>query len=276
MSMFKKVAIIGTGLIGGSIALGLRKERLAGEIIGVSRRRKNLSLAKKMGAIDRGSKDLDILKGAELVILATPVNAIKNQAAKIAGLVKPECIVCDVGSTKEEIVADLSKIFPRFIGCHPLAGSEKRGISNADAGLFKNTSCILTPIKNTDKRALAKIERLWVKLGSRVITLNPKAHDRILSYVSHLPHLVSFSLMNCVPSRYFKFCANSLRDTTRIAASDAELWSDIFLSNKKNILKAVGALQKNLSAVKTALLKEDRAALFKIIKTAKAKREALK
>jgi prephenate dehydrogenase len=274
--MFKKVAIIGTGLIGGSIALGLKKKRLAGEIVGVSRHRRNLSLAKKIGAIDRGSQDLGIVKGADLVILATPVNIIKSQAARIARLVRPECIVCDVGSTKEEIVADLSKIFPRFVGCHPLAGSEKRGISNADAGLFKNALCILTPIKNTDKKTLGKIARLWVKLGSRVVRMDPKIHDRILSFVSHLPHLISYTLVNCVPAQYFKFCANSLRDTTRIAASDAELWSDIFLSNKKNILHAVDVLQKNLSAVKTALLKENRAVLFKIINTARAKREALK
>ena len=139
MKLFNKVAIVGVGLIGGSIALAIKKHRLAHEIIGVSRHTKSLLLAKKMGAIDRGSQDINIIKDADLVILATPVNTIINLAPKILKVIKRACIVSDVGSTKEQIVKILEKIFPNYIGSHPLAGSEKRGIINADPKIFKDS-----------------------------------------------------------------------------------------------------------------------------------------
>ena len=273
--MFNKVAIVGTGLIGGSIALAIKKKRLAKVVVGVSRHKKTLLLAKKIMAIDKGSQELNIIKDADLVILATPVDTIINLAAKIYPFVKKGCIVSDVGSTKREIVSKLERIFPRYIGSHPLAGSEKRGVVNANPSIIKGSLCILTPTKNTDKEALEKIKRLWSELGARVAFLPPDAHDKILSFVSHLPHLVVFSLIDIIPKEYLRLASSGLKDTTRIAASDSEIWCDIFLSNQKNILKSIGLFQNNLSRIKSAIQRKDKKLLNKIIKEAKKKRNSL-
>lgn len=273
--LFNKVAIVGTGLIGGSMALAIKKKRLADEVIGVSRHKKTLLAAKNNGAIDRGSQDINIIKGADLVVLATPVNTVLDLALPISKIIKPDCIVTDVGSTKKEIVSKLEIIFPRYIGSHPLAGSERRGIDNADAGIFQGSLCILTPTKKTDKGALNKIKKLWNILGVKPVFLTPDTHDKILSFVSHLPHVAAFSLIGTVPRKYLRFAASGLKDTTRIAASDSELWSDIFLSNPKNIANAIDLLQKALSRIKSALNKRDKKLLALILKEAKKKREAL-
>lgn len=277
MKLFNKIAIIGVGLIGGSMGLALRKKKLCNQIIGISRHKKTISLAKKIKAIDKGVKHLDMIKEADLVILATPVSAILNLAPRISKIIKPDCIVSDVGSTKEEIVSKLDKVFARYVGSHPIAGSEKRGIINANPNIFRNSLCILTPTKNTDPAALRKIKILWQKLGvGGVFNLAPATHDKILSSVSHLPHILAFSLIETVPRRYFKFASNGLKDTTRIAASDSELWVDIFLSNRKNMLQAIECFEKNLSKIKSVISKKDRRSLSKILKKAKHKRDALK
>lgn len=275
MRLFNKVAIVGTGLIGGSIALAIKRKRLAREIIGVSRHKKSLLLAKRKGAIDKGSQKLSIIKDADLLILATPVKAIINLAPKIAGIVKKECIVTDVGSAKEEIVSVFEKIFPNYVGSHPLAGSEKRSIANAHPDIFKGSLCILTPTENTNNKALKKIKVLWAKIGVKLVLLNPVIHDKILSFVSHLPHAVAFSLMGTMPQGYLKFASGGLKDTTRIVASDSELWSDIFLSNSKNVLEAIKSFRNNVSHLETALKKKDKKTLIHILREAQKKRASL-
>jgi len=275
MRIFKKVAIVGTGLIGGSLALAIKKGGLANEVVGVSRHKKNLLLAKKRGAIDRGSQSLEIIKGADLVILATPVDVILNVAAKISKITGKGCIVTDVGSTKEKIVVSLQKTFPVFVGTHPLAGSEKRSIANANPSLFRNTLCILTPTAKTNKKALSKVNLLWKEVGAKTVVLRPDVHDRILGFVSHLPHIVAFSLMESVPKNCLKFGAAGLKDTTRIAASDSELWAEIFLSNRKNVLKGINTLQKNITSIKKAIKNRDKQKLSVILNRAKTKREIL-
>jgi prephenate dehydrogenase len=275
MRLFNKVAIIGVGLIGGSIALGLKKKKLSYEVIGISRHKNTLLLAKKRDLIDRGSQQIGIIKDADLVILATPVSLILKLAPIIRKILKPECIVSDVGSTKKEIVSKLEKLFPNYVGCHPLAGSEKRGIINARSDIFKNSLCILTPTENTTRLAKDKIKRLWSQLGAKVAYLSVDMHDKILSFVSHLPHLVAFSLVDTVPLKYLKFSSGGLKDSTRIAASDAGLWADIFLSNRKNMLKTIELFQKNLSKMKSAVNKKDKRLLIKILEEAKKKRERL-
>lgn len=275
MKLFNKVAIVGVGLIGGSIGLAIKKRRLANEVIGVSRHKKTLLLAKKSGAIDRGSQDLNIIKDADLVILATPVSTIVNLAPSISKIINLNCIVTDTGSTKQEIVNKLEKTFPHYIGSHPLAGSEKRSIISASSFMFKDSLCILTPTKNTDAKALPKIKKLWSQLGARVSLLSPSTHDKILSLISHLPHVIAFSLIESIPKRYLKFASSGLKDTTRIALSDDKLWEDVFLSNQKNMLEAIEFFQKNLSQLKTAIQRKDRKLLSTILKEAKAKRETL-
>lgn len=275
MRLFNKVAIVGTGLIGGSVALAIKKKHLANEVIGVSRHKKSLFLARKRGAIDRGSLSLDIIKDADLVIMATPVKTIIESANIISKMVKQQCIVTDVGSTKEEIVAALEKIFPNFVGSHPLAGSEKRGIVNAYPDMFRGSLVLLTPTKNTERKALHKIKTLWRKLGARIALLTPFAHDEILAFASHLPHITAFSLIGVLPRKYLRFASSGLKDATRIAGSDSELWADIFLSNRKNIIKAVELLEERVSGIKSAIQKKDKGQLIRILKEAKLRREDL-
>ena len=275
MRLFHKVAIIGVGLIGGSIALAIKKKNLAKEVVGLSRHKKTLSIATRIGAIDKGSQRVGVVKDTDLLIFATPINTMLALAPSISKIIKPDCIVTDVGSTKSEVVAKLGKIFPHYVGSHPLAGSEKRGIMNASPQILQGSLCILTPQKNTSPQALKKIEKLWRRIGVKVIFLSPKLHDKILALVSHLPHIVAFSLIGSIPTRYLKLAPSSLRDTTRIAASDSSLWSDIFLSNQKNILNSIKLLEKNLAKLKSAIQRKDRKLLTKVLKEAKEKRDTL-
>lgn len=275
MKLFNKVAIIGVGLIGGSIALGLKKKKLSYEVIGISRHKKTLLLAKKRGAIDRGSQQINIIKDADLVILATPINTMIKLVPLILKVIKPECVVSDVGSTKQEIVSKLDKVFPHYVGSHPLAGSEKRGIIHSCPDIFKGSLCILTPTKNTSYDALVKIKRLWSELGANVVFLPADTHDKILSFISHLPHIVAFSLIGIIPKKYLKFASTGLKDTTRIAASDSQLWTDIFLSNQRNMLKTIELLRENLSKIKSVINKGDREQLIKILREAREKRDRL-
>ncbi len=275
MKLFDKVAIVGTGLIGGSIGLGLKKNRLSNQIIGVSFHKKSIALAKKRGVIDIGSQDLKVIKDADLAILATPVNTILKLAPIIAKIIKKECIVIDVGSTKKEIVLKLEKIFPNYIGTHPLAGSEKRGILNARDDLFKNSLCLLTPTRNTSAFNRKKIEELWIHLGAKVFSLTPARHDEILSFISQLPHIAAFSLIGAIPKEFLNFASTGLKDTTRIAVSDSEIWADIFLTNQKNILKAIKVFETRLGLIKRAIKKRNQALLNRLLVDAKKKREIL-
>lgn len=275
MKLFNKVAIIGTGLIGGSLALAIKKKQLAREVVGVSRRRSSLLSARKRGAIDRGSLKLEIVKGADLLIFATPVNKIISLAPLVSKIISKDCIVTDVGSTKASIVLCLEKTFSNYVGSHPLAGSEKRGMINATANIFQDSLCILTPTRNTNRTALIKLRQLWKQLGARTVLLSPASHDTVLSFVSHLPHVAAFSLIGIIPGKFLRHASASLKDTTRIAGSESELWVDIFLHNRRNILRSIKLLEDSVSDIKKAIQKKDREKLALILKKAKAKRELL-
>lgn len=270
---FNKVVIVGTGLIGGSIALALKKKRLAKEICGISRHKENLILAKKQGIIDCGSLDINIVQGADLVILAVPVNAILRLSPVIANIINKDCLVFDVGSTKKEIAAKLDKIFTNYVGTHPLAGSEKRGVINAKEDIFKDSVCILTPTKNTNNKSLKVIKELWNKIGAKVVFMPPSIHDKVLSLVSHLPHIAAFALMHTVPDSYLKWASTGFKSTTRVAASDSLLWRDIFLSNSDKIIEAIDLFQKKLSIIKSAIDRKDNKLLLSFLEKAKKKRE---
>ncbi len=275
MRMFKKVAIVGVGLIGGSIALGIKKNRLAREIVGIARHKRTLRRAKKIGAIDRGSQNISMVKDADLIILAVPVNTIFRLAKKISKLAKKDSIVTDVGSTKVKIVSKLERLFPDYIGTHPLAGSQKSGIMHACSRLFRGSVCILTPTPRTKFKVLLVVRRFWQVLGAKTVSLSPKQHDRILSFVSHLPHLVAFNFMNSIPKNYLQFAASGLKDTTRIASSVPELWQDIFLTNTKEVLKALVRFDKSLHRFRKLLTRKDRRALYRFMSKAKQKRDSL-
>lgn len=275
MIIFKKVVIIGTGLIGGAVGQAIRKNHLATQVIGLSRKLQNAQWAKKIGAIDKFSSDLNVVKDADLVILATPVDTIIDLALKIAPKLKDDCLVIDVGSTKEKIVKTLSLKISNFIGCHPLAGSEKSGIKNMTGDIFKKSICLITPLASTKRLKLNKIKQLWQKIGARVIILTPQEHDRILSFTSHLVHAVAFALISTVPEKFLNFSSGGLKDSTRIAGSNSLLWSQIFLSNRQNLLNSISAFQAKLNSLKLVLKNQDQKQLFKILTSAKKKRESL-
>ena len=275
MTMFNKAVIIGTGLIGGSLGLDLKKKHLVGQITGLCRRKKNAYFSKKIGAVDHASTSLDVVMDADLVILATPIDSIIDIGLKIAKKIRKDCIVIDVGSSKKNIVSKLSGFIPNFIGCHPLAGSEKRGVANLQAGIFSGSVCIITPNTLTNNNALQKIKLLWKKLGSRVVILTPEGHDQRLALTSHLPHAVAFSLMNTIPDKFLSLGSGGLKDSTRIAASDADLWSQIFLSNRGNLLDALLSFQAELAKFKLLLKNKNKKLLTKFLGKAKEKRKKL-
>jgi len=271
---FKKAAIIGVGLIGGSLALALKKRKLASLVVGVSGHKETLRLARARGVIDQGSLGLDIIRGADLVVFATPVNTISELARKASSIAAEGCLVIDVGSTKEAIVNKLQGLFSNFVGTHPIAGSEKRGVAYARADIFENSLCILTPTKKTRPGALKAARSLWKSLGAKVVNLSPAGHDRAIAFVSHLPHIVVFSLMNSIPAGLLKLGAKGLKDTTRIAASDSRLWADIFLSNRY-FLETVNEFQVSLSKLKKAIKAKDALLLRQLLDSARKKKEVL-
>ncbi|MCQ9208894.1 MAG: prephenate dehydrogenase [Omnitrophica bacterium] len=275
---FNKIAIIGVGLIGGSIGLAVKKKRLAKEIVGVCRHRKSLRQAKRIKAIDRGALSCkEAIKEADLVILATPISQIIKIAREIAPYLKKGCLVTDTGSTKSEIVGEIEKVFSEdiaFVGAHPLAGSEKRGVSEARANLFKDTLCILTQTRKTKLAAFKKINTFWQVIGCHVIKLTPQRHDQIVAVISHLPHLAAAQLVK-VGRKNLNFAASGFRDTTRIASSDAEVWSDICLTNKEFIIQAIDQYITRLKLMQKLIYQEDKQRLSVEFRTAKTLRDGL-
>lgn len=273
--LFNKIAIVGVGLIGGSIGLAVKKAGLAGKVIGIGRHKEKLLAAKETGVIDEWFLDFSVLSTVDLVVLSMPVDAVMKESPLVKKYIRDDCLVFDVASTKQEIVRLLDKIFPNYVGAHPLAGSEKKGAGFARADMFRDSLCILTPAKNTRKENISRVKKLWELLGAKVEIVSSKEHDRILSFTSHLPHVAAFSLANTVAESFLKFTSTGFRDTTRIAASDYKLWGDIFLSNRDNVLKAIELFEENIRKVKSAIAKNDRVSLDKLLRKANEKRKRL-
>ncbi|MFH1578016.1 MAG: prephenate dehydrogenase [Candidatus Omnitrophota bacterium] len=275
MKLFNKAAIIGVGLIGGSIGLSIKKKKLASRVIGIGRHKNKINSAIARGAIDAGFFDISAVSQADLVIIATPVNSIIQFGTKIAPLIKPGTLVTDTGSTKKSVVKALEGILPNFVGSHPLAGSEKQGVINARADLFDGSLCVLTPTKKTPKNALSKVKKLWIDLGAKLILLSPAEHDKLVSCISHLPHVVAFSLIHSIPDHSLFLASKGLKDATRIADSSVALWRDIFLTNSKNVLDALKKFKGSLSKIESAIAHQDIKALERILNQARQKRQKL-
>ncbi len=277
--LFRKVVILGTGLIGGSIGLALKKQGLAGRVVGTSRLETSLRTAVTMGAIDEGEMDLQkAIAGADLVILASPIKVILDNIKDIARHLRRDCIVTDVGSIKSAVIEAAEKYFPGhvlFVGSHPMAGSEKSGVAHASVDLFKGATVIMTPTAKTNKLAKDKIKHLWTKLGADVQVMEPLKHDEVMAFVSHLPHLAAFAIMRSVPDEFLKFGAAGLKDTTRIAASSPKMWGDICFSNYRNVLKSVDEMVKSLAELRKLIIDHDEQALAQFLDGAKTKRELL-
>lgn len=277
--LFRKVTIIGIGLIGGSIGMALKKNRFAREVIGVSRQHSSLVQALKSSAIDKASHDVKkSVQDADLIILATPVKTIISMFSIINKSLKRGCIITDVGSTKEAIVEAAAKHLPAhafFVGSHPLAGSEKKGAQNGSAELFNDSVCVMTPNEKTNKAAVDRVKSLWTHLGAAVKTMPASEHDKILAYVSHLPHLLAYGLIDVIPADCLGYAAQGLKDTTRIASSDPDMWKDVCLTNQESLLKALDEYVKILSAFRRSIISRDEPNLLENFKKSKAKRDGI-
>ena len=285
---FGQVVIIGVGLIGGSMGLVFKQKGLATSVVGVGRRVENLELAVKLQAIDRYEfQARQAVNEADLVILAGPVDTYRNHLKDWGESLRPNTIVTDVGSVKGSLVEEAERLLPRhvrFVGAHPIAGKEKSGVAYATADLFRGARCIVTPTKKTDSQALEIICQLWKSMGSEVIPMDPFAHDWVLGSVSHLPHVAAFSLMTVLqelqehmpePVNLLEYSGGGLRDTTRIAASSPEMWRDICVANRQNLIKMIASYIQHLERFKTLLEQSDVTGLEKSIARAKELREQL-
>lgn len=282
---FKKLTIIGVGLIGGSLAMALRKKGMVGEIVGVGRSVSNLELAVKLDVIDKFTTDAAAgVLGADLVVIATPVASVPDVVKKIAASLKQGAIVTDVGSVKKSIVKEAEKMLPSgvyFVGGHPVAGTEESGVGAAFPALFETRKCILTPTAKTDKEALKKVKEIWEAAGSEVIVMDAEKHDCILAAVSHLPHVIAYSLVNTVDDvRDFEesilnYSAGGFRDFTRIASSSPEMWRDICLLNRRAILDMIDRFEEKLSALKKSIEAEEGKNLLNAFRNAKDARDSI-
>lgn len=279
---FDKVTILGVGLIGASFALALKKYRLCNEIIGYGRREENLRRAKDKKIIDSFEPDpAKACDGADLVVFATPVGIFTDVAEKISSALKRTAIVTDVGSVKGKLVRDMEKLMPPgvfFVGGHPIAGSDRSGIDAAAAEIFKGAKCIVTPTQDTDKSALEKVTVVWKTFGSVISLLDPDEHDRIYAAVSHLPHLIAYEIVNTVADMnesYLAFSGQGFMDTTRIASSQPELWRDICILNKDNLLESIEIFKNNLDRVSQYLRAYDSESLERDFKRARTLREGI-
>ncbi len=279
MKHYETVAIVGVGLIGGSVGLTLRQRGLADHVVGIGRRQASLRIARRVGAVTSTTVDLAKgVAGAQLVVVATPVGRIVEDVRQAAEYAPRGTLLTDAGSTKQEIVSALDEGLARgcrFLGSHPLAGGEKAGPAHARPDLFEGRVTILTPTKNTRAEDFDELEAFWSALGSVVIQMPPEEHDKALAVTSHLPHAVAAALAALVPERLFRLSGAGLLDTTRIASGDVELWKQIFLQNRSNVAAALDQLLANLSEFRAGLQSGDGAPLERILTIAKKNRDAL-
>jgi prephenate dehydrogenase len=285
MIHFNKVTIIGVGLIGGSLAKVLKAKNLAHEIIGAGRSMQSLELALKLGVIDLIDQDAKhAVLDADLVVLASPVGVFETIAREIGPHLKKGAILTDVGSVKGSLVKLIEDhISPgvHFVPGHPIAGKEKFGVAEAVETLFQGAKCILTPTKKTDPKALEVVKKLWTASGANVIVMDPDMHDKVFAAVSHMPHMAAYAMMTAVAElntgteNYLSFSGAGFRDFTRIAASSPEIWKDICLMNRENIVLMIDRYQAALDRIKQELLVGDGENLEKHLKTASDIRRGL-
>ncbi|MFB2764478.1 bifunctional prephenate dehydrogenase/3-phosphoshikimate 1-carboxyvinyltransferase [Marinobacter shengliensis] len=281
--LFQRVAVIGLGLIGGSLASAIRNHNLARVVVGFDQKPEDAALGVDLGVIDQAATTLEqAVRGSDLVVLAVPVRATRVVLEQIRPWLASDAVLTDVGSTKSSFVADVKAVFgklsPRVIPGHPIAGSEKSGIRAANPDLFANHKVILTPADDADAAALSGLTALWEGTGATVLTMSVAYHDEVLAATSHLPHLIAFSLVDTLAGEdenmdIFRYAAGGFRDFTRIAASDPVMWHDIFLSNRDAVLRVIDHFTQDLDQLRAAIANGDGATLLRVFSRAKAARE---
>ena len=284
--MFKKIALVGIGLIGSSLACVTRREKLADHIAISTRSAATLKRAEELGLGDSYHADAsEAVRDADLVIVSVPVGASGEVAAQIAGALKPGAILTDVGSTKGSVVAQMAPYVPKgvhFIPGHPIAGTEHSGPDAGFADLFDGRWCILTPLPGTDADAVAKLTHFWERCGSKVDVMDVAHHDMVLAIVSHLPHIIAYNIVGTaddleavMKSEVIKYSASGFRDFTRLAASDPTMWRDVCLHNKDAILEMLARFSEDLSSLQRAIRWGDGEKLFDLFTRTRAVRRSI-
>jgi prephenate dehydrogenase len=285
MPLINRLVIVGVGLIGGSLARALRRQGVVGEIVGVGRSETNLQRAIELGVIDRYSTDSRVgVEGADLVFLATPVCSIAEVVATIAPHLSPGCIVTDGGSVKGALVTACEPLMlpgTYFVGGHPIAGTEHAGVEASFADLYQGKRCIVTPTSRTDNIALQKVVAMWEATGSEVVLMAADKHDRVVAAISHLPHMVAYSLVNAVKGynrfeeNLLNYTAGGFRDFTRIASSDPVMWRDIALTNRDAIIEMMDTFTDYFARLRTLVTEGDGKGLEKFFLNSKQSRDAI-
>ncbi|WP_201744689.1 prephenate/arogenate dehydrogenase family protein [Neoaquamicrobium microcysteis] len=284
--MFDRIALIGIGLIGSSLARVIRREGLAGEIVVSTRSAGTLARAQELALGDRYTTDAaEAVKDADLVIVSVPVGSSGAVAERIAPALKPGAIVTDVGSTKASVIAQMQPHMPphvHFIPGHPLAGTEKSGPDAGFAELFENRWCILTPPEGAEPEAVERLAAFWRACGSNIDTMDPEHHDMVLAMVSHLPHIIAYNivgtaddLQTVTKSEVIKYSASGFRDFTRLAASDPTMWRDVCLHNKDAILEMLSRFSEDLASLQRAIRWGDGDKLFELFTRTRAVRRSI-
>lgn len=279
MAEYDTVAIIGVGLIGGSIGLALRERRLAQNIVGIGRRQTSLDKARDVGAIDHGVTNLaNGVAQAQLIIVATPVDSIAERVIQASAACPAASLITDAGSTKASIVgaADAGlaarRSGPRFVGSHPLAGDHRTGPEHARADLLEGRTVVITPTEHTRPAAVTEVSGFWQSLGANVVSMTPDKHDAALAVTSHLPHVAAVALAAATPTELLPLTAGGWRDTTRVAGGDPALWQAILTENRQHVLDALDLMGKTFSNLRESLAQGDNESLISILETA-AKRK---
>jgi prephenate dehydrogenase len=280
-----KLAIVGVGLIGGSLALALKAAGVVGEVVGIGRSLANLEKALELGVVDGITQDpAEGVADADLVFLATPVLTLTEMASRVLPHMKPGAVLTDGGSVKGSVARAIEPLVPKgvhFVPGHPIAGTEKSGAEAAFATLYHRRRCILTPTAQTDPAALRLVRRVWETAGCEVVEMDVEKHDRILGAISHLPHMVAYSLVNAVSSydRYeeniLEYSAGGFRDFTRIASSDPTMWRDIALTNRDALLEMIERFESSLAELKEDIRGEKRDRLYDFFLRSKQSRDAI-
>jgi len=283
MPRYQTVAIVGVGLIGGSIGLALRKRKLARAVVGIGRRRRSLAAALQLGCVTETTTSIARgVKQADLTIVCTPVELIAAQVAEVGRHCPDGSLITDAGSTKRDLVeraeVALADRFVRrmpFVGSHPIAGSEKTGPEASRADLFEGRVVVVTESEVSDHDVVATIEEFWQSLGATVVRMSPADHDAALARTSHLPHLVASALAVATPAEVLPLTAGGWQDTTRIAASDPDLWRQIFLANPAHTLKALADFETVLKSLRAAVEQADADRLTALLAEGKRRRDAV-
>ena len=281
--LFERVAVIGVGLIGGSFALALKAEKLCGHVTGVGRSAANMRVAMQRGILDSFETDAAIgVRGADLVLVSAPVAQFEKIFLEIAPNLGSDALVMDAGSTKRDVVAAARKRLggriARFVPAHPIAGAEKSGAAAASAELFRHKRVVLTPLPENAPESIEKAAAAWSACGARVSRMSPEEHDQVFAAVSHLPHLLAYALVSDVSARpnaaqLFGYAAGGFRDFTRIASSHPEMWRDICIANRDQLLVELSSFSGELEKIRKFLENRDEASLEKLFADARAARE---